>query len=228
MGKKVLITGATGMIGGLVLQYCLESHDVSEVISLVRRPPGKSHKKLREVIIEDFQNLEEDAEYLESIDVVYYCLGVYTGAVSRESFREITVDYPDTLANVLIKKNSELSFCLLSGAGADRSEKSRMMFAKDKGVIENRLAKKGFRAFYAFRPGYIYPVTPRSEPSISYKLMRVLYPVIKLFGKNASIRSTDLALTMFYVGLEGCNLEILENADIFKVFKEKATIYSGE
>lgn len=225
MGKKVLITGATGMIGGLVLDHCLQSQDISKVISLVRRATGKTHPKLQEVIIEDFLNLDEDADYLESIDVVYYCLGVYTGAVNRELFREITVDYPDALANVLIKNNPTLSFCLLSGAGADRAEKSRMMFAKDKGIIENLLSSKGFRAFHAFRPGYIYPVTPRSEPNISYRLMRALYPVIKLFGKNASIRSSDLACLMFRVGLEGCVLEILENIDIQKVLLENTTIY---
>lgn len=217
MGKKVLITGATGMIGGLVLEHCLESSDISEVVSLVRRPTGTSHQKLREVIIEDFMNLDEDAEYLESIDIVYYCLGVYTGAVDRELFSDITIAYPEKLAIVLFEKSPKLSFCLLSGAGADRTEKSRMMFAKDKGIIENKLSNKGFRAFHAFRPGYIYPVSPRSEPNLSYKLMRRLYPVIKLFGSNMSIRSTDLACCMFVVGLEGHDQEILENADIVKV-----------
>lgn len=204
------------MIGGLILDHCIQSKDISEIISLVRRPSGKDHTKLREFVIEDFLKLEEEAEYLESIDIVYYCLGVYTGAVDRDLFREITVDYPDALAEVLLKKNPELSFCLLSGAGADRTEKSRMMFAKDKGIIENRLSNKGFRAFHAFRPGYIYPVTPRSEPNFSYKLMRVLYPLIKLFGKNASIKSTELAYSMFTVGLEGGEQEILENVDILK------------
>lgn len=217
MEKKALITGATGMIGELVLEHCLGSQDLSEVVSLVRRPSGKLHAKLREVVLEDFLTLEEGADYLEAIEVVYYCLGVYTGAVNRELFREITVEYPDALADVLRKRSADLSFCLLSGAGADRSEKSRMMFAKDKGIIENRLSKKGFKAFHAFRPGYIYPVTPRPEPNFSYRLMRVLYPLIKLMGKNASIRSTDLAKAMFTVGLHGCDQEILENSDILNL-----------
>lgn len=223
MKKKVLITGATGMIGGLVLEHCLQSEEVSEVISLVRRPSGKTDTKLREVIIEDFLKLDEEEDYFASIDIVYYCLGVYTGAVDRDVFREITVDYPDALAELLLKKNPDLSFCLLSGAGADRKEKSRMMFAKDKGIIENRLSSKGFRAFHAFRPGYIYPVTPRSEPNFSYKMMRALYPVLKIFGKNASIKSTELAYSMFLVGLEGSEMEIFENVDIVKYYEDKAT-----
>lgn len=212
--KNVLITGSTGMIGGLVLQLCLDNDGISSVTSLVRKTSGINHAKLNEVIINDFSALDQDASYFESIDIVYYCLGVYTGAVDRELFRKITVDYPETLAKVLCSKNSDITFCLLSGAGADRKEKSRMMFAKDKGIIENRLSQMGFKAFHAFRPGYIYPVTPREEPNITYKISRFLYPLLKLLGSNASIKSTELAASMFKVGLNGSDKEIFENRDI--------------
>ena len=214
MGKNVLITGATGMIGGLVLEHCLQSREVAQVTSLVRRATGTRHEKLNEVIIDDFLSLDENAPYLESVDVVYYCLGVYTGAVDRELFRMITVDYPDALAKALYRKSLDLTFCLLSGAGADRNEKSRMMFAMDKGIIENKLSKMGFKSFHAFRPGYIYPVTPRKEPNPGYRIWRALYPAIKLFGDNTSIKSTELASAMFRVGINGCDMEILENRDI--------------
>jgi uncharacterized protein YbjT (DUF2867 family) len=214
MGKNVLITGATGMIGGLVLEHCLQSREVAKVTSLVRRATGTRHEKLNEVIIDDFLSLDENAPYLESVDVVYYCLGVYTGAIDRELFRMITVDYPDALAKALYRKNQDFTFCLLSGAGADRNEKSRMMFAMDKGIIENKLSKMGFKSFYAFRPGYIYPVTPRKEPNPGYRIWRALYPVIKLFGDNTSIKSTELASAMFRVGINGCDMEILENRGI--------------
>lgn len=217
MGKRVLITGATGMIGSLVLQHCLDSDEVDAVISLLRRPSGITHKKLEEIIVTEFLNLDENVACFEHIDIVYYCQGVYTGAVDRELFRRITVDYPEALAKVLITKNPHLRFCLLSGAGADRKEKSRIMFAMDKGAIENRLSQMGFSAFHAFRPGYIYPVTPRKKPNFSYRLWRWLYPLIKLLGSNASIRSTELAQAMFKVGLNGSEREILENRDILKV-----------
>jgi nucleoside-diphosphate-sugar epimerase len=216
MHKKVIITGATGMIGSLVLQYCLRSPEVSQVTSLVRRPSGSKHEKLNEVIIHDFMKLDEHAAYFESVDIVYYCLGVYTGAVDRDQFWKITVDYPETLAKVLHQKSPDLRFCLLSGQGADRTERSKMMFAKDKGAIENRLSKIGFKSFHAFRPSYIYPVTPRKEPNLSYKVTRFLYPVIKLLGNRLSIKSTELAASMFNVGINGCDLEILENKDILK------------
>ena len=213
---NVLITGATGMIGSLVLKHCLESDRVAKVISLVRRSSGVQHNKLVEIVVSDFLTLDENSPCFESVDVVYYCLGVYTGAVDREQFRKITVDYPETLAKILVKKSPNARFCLLSGAGADRTEKSRFMFSKDKGTVENLLAEMGFRSFHSFRPGYIYPVTPRKEPNFTYKLSRALYPLIKLLGSNASIKSTELASAIFNAGINGCDLEVLENKEILK------------
>lgn len=213
-GRTVLITGATGMIGSLILQHSIGSDEVGKIVSLVRRPSGITHKKLQEIIVEDFAHLDASAKYFKDVDVAYYCLGVYTGSVDREAFYTITVTYPDILADVLIANNPNLIFCLLSGAGADRKEKSRMMFAKDKGIIENRLSGKNLDAFYAFRPGYIYPVTQRQEPNFSYSLMRKCYPLLKHLGKSTSIPSTQLAEAMFKVGLSGHTTEVLENRDI--------------
>ncbi len=224
MKKHALITGATGMIGRLVLDLCLQHDEVGQVISLVRRKSGLKHEKLEEVILENFLGLEPNAPYFKSVDIVYYCLGVYTGAVDRQQFRKITVDYPETLASLLVNKNQDLVFCILSGAGADRTEKSRMMFAKDKGTIENRLSAMEFKAFHAFRPGYIYPVTPRKEPNLTYTLSRFFYPIIRSFGTIASIKSTELASAIFHVGLRGYENEILENKDIKKLFDEQCEI----
>ena len=214
MSKTVLLTGATGMIGGLILETCLQENQIGRIVSLTRRATGIRHEKLEEIILNDFIHLDSSADYFQGIDIVYYCQGVYTGAVDQETFRVITVDYPEALAKVLKKTSPTLRFCLLSGAGADRQEKSRMMFAKDKGTIENILSSMEFGAFHSFRPSYIYPVTPRDEPNFSYRLSRMLYPIIKLFGSNASIQSTQLAQAMFNVGINGSGLEFLENRDI--------------
>ena len=92
-----------------------------------------------------------------------------------------------------------------------------MMFAMDKGIIENKLSKIGFKAFHAFRPGYIYLVTPGNETNLGYKIWRFHYPVLKLFGDNAGIKSIELAFAMFKVGIDGCDMAILENRDIRKV-----------
>ena len=214
--KKVVIAGASGMVGGHLLDLCLNSKEIGQVVSLVRRVSGKTDPKLTELIVSDFTTYDLGASWLKDIDIVFFCIGVYTGAASRDEFRKITVDYPVALAKAVYGKSPEATFCLLSGSGADRSEKSRMMFAKDKGAAENRLAAIGFKAFRSFRPGYIYPVIPRKEPNFSYKLSRSLYPVLKLLKKNFSIKSTELAQGIFNVGLKVGDLEILENADILK------------
>lgn len=216
MKKKILITGSTGMVGAKILQLCLNSEKVSEIISLVRKPTNTRHEKYKEVVVTDFLHYEDQSSLFTEIDIVFYCLGVYTGTVPADEFRKINVDYPLNLAKAVHSKSPNAVFCLLSGQGADRSEKSTMQFARDKGVIENALSNLNFKAFYAFRPGYIYPTIKRKEPNFFYVLSRYIYPFIKLLGKNLSITDQQLANVMFTVGLNGYPKEILENKDMRK------------
>jgi nucleoside-diphosphate-sugar epimerase len=214
MNKKVLITGGTGMIGSLILDLCLQSKEVDEVVLISRRSIGIQHHKLIECIVSDPLELSQFKTHLNDVNIVFYCLGVYTGKVPPLEFRKITVDYPLALAKILVETAPGLRFCLLSGQGADRSEKSKLMFARDKGAIENKLSALEHLSFHAFRPGYIYPVVPRKEPNLGYSFSRWLYPVIRLLGKNLSITSIQLAQVMFTVGLNGNEKEILENKDM--------------
>lgn len=214
MKKKILITGSTGMVGGKILQLCLNSDKVSDIVSLVRKPTNTKHEKYKEVVVTDFLHYEDQSSLFTEIDIVFYCLGAYTGTVPVDEFRSINVDYPLNLARVVHSQSPNAVFCLLSGQGADRSEKSTMQFARDKGAIENALSKLNFKAFYAFRPGYIYPTTKRKEPNFFYVLSRYIYPFIKLLGKNSSITDQQLAKVMFQVGMNGYSKEILENKDM--------------
>lgn len=211
---KIIVTGATGMVGGLILENCLKSGQVELVISLVRRPTDVKDDKLTEVVETDFLNYESLSEHFENVDAAFLCIGVYTGAVPKDEFRKVTVDIPVAFAKALYKYSPEAKLCLLSGAGADRTEKSRTMFARDKGAAENQLSAMRFKSFHTFRPGYIYPVKVRKEPNLMYVISRKLYPLLKLMGKNASITSTELAQAMFNVGMRGHSQEILENRDI--------------
>lgn len=212
--KKVLIAGASGMVGSLVLQHCLAHPEIDTVISLVRKPTGQTNSKLKEIVLSDFTSYSKCKNEFNDVSIVYFCIGVYTGAVDRAQFRKITVDYPITLAQAVYSLSPKAHFCLLSGSGADRTEKSKMMFAKDKGVAENQLSTLGFAKFYAFRPGYIYPVTPRKEPNFSYRLARLLYPLLKTMGPSATITSEALAQAIFLIGLTQQDQEIFENKDM--------------
>lgn len=213
--KKVIIAGATGMIGQLVLEHCLKTTEVKEVISLVRRKSEREHPKLKEVLIEDFSDYSAHSSSFEKVDTAFFCIGVYTGQVPDEQFKQITVDYAVVFAQAVKSANPKARLCLLSGAGADRTEKSRTSFARYKGMAENQMAALGLE-FYTLRPGYIYPVMSRKEPNIMYRTMRFLYPLIRLAGSNASIKSTELAKAMYQIGMQGADSEILENKDILK------------
>ena len=173
--KNVIITGSSGMIGGLILQKCLERNDVAKVTSLVRKKSGISHPKLVEIVHGDFLNYSAVEDHFKNQDVCFFCIGVYTGQVPKEEFVRITVGYTKAFAETLKRLSPETVFCFLSGSGADTKEKSRILFAREKGKAENILLGLSFKATHIFRPGYIYPVSPRKEPNLSYRIFRVLY-----------------------------------------------------
>lgn len=222
--KKVIITGATGMIGSLVLQNCLQHPDIGQVTILVRQKTGISSNKLVEVIHADFSNYLERVDHFKNQDIAYYCLGVYTGAVPRDEFRTITVHYTKVFAQTLQQYSPQAAFCFLSGQGADRTEKSRMMFAKDKGIAENFLLTLNPGQTYIFRPAYIHPSIPRKEPNLSYRIMRSLYPVVRRLYPNGVITSDDLAAAIFHIGLRGDTRRTLENRDIKRVAQELQSV----
>jgi len=216
-GKKVIITGATGMVGGCALKICLANPDVSMVTAIGRSPTGVDDAKLQEVLVDDFVDYGALRWALENQDTVLFCLGAYTGAVPDDLFRRITVDYTLAFGNALQEASPQAAFCFLSGQGADQAEKSRMAFARYKGAAETALLNMGFARVHIFRPGYIYPVTPRREPNLMYTISRVLYPLLRLIYPNIGIASEDLAAAMVHVGLYGTGDiqgPILENKDI--------------
>lgn len=218
--KNILIAGASGMVGSHLLDICIQSEEIETIFILSRKPSSNLHKKAKEIIVNDFLNYDKALLMLEKIDVVFFCVGVYTGAVDRDTFRMVTIHYPVTLAKAIHKKFPNSKFILLSGAGADRTEKSKVMFAKDKGIAENKLFEIYGNHFHAVRPGYIYPVVKRKEPNFGYAIFRMFYPIIKLMGKKYSITSFELANAMFAIGTNKQEQTIFENEDLRKMVAE--------
>jgi len=215
--KRVIITGATGMVGGCALRICLNRPDVSRVTSIGRSRTGIKDDKLREIVLDNFTDHSEVADALENQDAALFCLGVYTGAVHDDLFRQITVDYTLAFTNALYQASPDCTFCFLSGQGADPTEKSRVAFARYKGIAENGLLAVGFPRVHIFRPGYIYPVTPRKEPNLLYSVSRFLYPLLRRLYPNIGISSEDLAAAMVHAGLYGTGEHqnpVLENRNI--------------
>jgi uncharacterized protein YbjT (DUF2867 family) len=193
---RLVIVGATGMVGGYALRYALDHPAVKSATAIVRRKLDISHPKLNEVVHRDFADCSALADTLSAQDAAVFCLGAYTGAVSDAELRTITVDYPIEFARVFHASSPGAAFSFLSGSGADQTGRSRMPFARYKGEAENALLAAGFPHVYILRPAYIYPVEPRKEPNFTYRLLRGIYPVFRVLFPNQVIRADDLARAM--------------------------------
>jgi uncharacterized protein YbjT (DUF2867 family) len=215
--KRLVIVGATGMVGRYAVHYALENPAVGSLTAIGRRTLGLSHPKLQEVVHRDFADCSALAKVLSGQDAAVYCLGTYTGAVSDAELRTITVDYTIEVARVLRSSSPDAAFSFLSGNGADQTGRSRLAFARYKGESEKALLAAGFPRVYIFRPAYIYPVEPRKEPNFGYRLMRAIYPAFRLLFPNQVIQADDLARAMVDVAVRrtgGRGALILENRDI--------------
>jgi len=215
--KRLVIVGATGMVGGCALRYALESPAVESVTSIGRRKLGISHSKLTEILHADFADCSALATTLTGQDGAIFCLGTYTGVVTDADMRRITVDYTVEFARVLRASSPDAVFSFLSGNGADPTGQSRMAFARYKGEAEKALLAAGFPRVYIFRPAYIYPVEPRKEPNFSYRLLRWIYPAFRVMFANLVIRSDDLARAMVNVAVQRTGEAqgfVFENRDI--------------
>ena len=228
---RLVIVGATGMVGGYVLRYALEHPVIGSVTAIVRRSLGISHPKLKEVLHGDFADCSALAEVLSGQDAAAFCLGAYTGAVPDGELRKITVDYPVEFARVLRGRSPDAAFSFLSGSGADPTGQSRMAFARYKGEAENVLLASGFPRLYIFRPAYIYPVEPRKEPNFSYRFMRRVYPVFRALFPNQVIRADDLARAMVDVVTSGTGeapSKVFENRDIRSMARSSHLLHAEQ
>jgi uncharacterized protein YbjT (DUF2867 family) len=215
--KRLVIIGATGMVGGYAVRYALDNPAVGRVTVISRRKLGISHPKLDEVVHQDFAECSALADTLRGQDAAIFCLGTYTGSVSDAQLRTITVDYTIEFARVLHGSSPAAAFSFLSGNGADPTGRSRMAFARYKGEAENALLAAGFSNVYIFRPAYIYPVEARNEPNFSYRLLRAIYPVFRVLFPNQVVPADQLGRSMVDVVVnkaEGRASVILENRDI--------------
>ncbi len=213
--KKILITGATGMVGTQVLEQLLQNENVSQIISIGRRKTGITNKKLKEIIHADFMNFSSLKEELINIDVCFYCLGVYQNQISNTEYEKITCSYQKALTDILEETSPKATFVLFGAAGADPSEKSRILFARVKGKAENLLNSTKFHEKYIFRPGYIHPTGKRKPPGWSYKIGLPVFAILFKLFPSIGISDKDLAAAMIKVGLyPKFHSRVFENSQI--------------
>ncbi|MFA6597495.1 MAG: NAD-dependent epimerase/dehydratase family protein [Ignavibacteriaceae bacterium] len=214
MKIKAIITGATGMVGEGVLHECLLHSEVESVLVINRKPCGVQHNKLKEIIHKDFFDLSRIEEQLAGYNACYFCAGVSSVGKNENEYKHITYDLTMNFANTLLKQNSEMTFCYVSGVGTDSTEKGRSMWGRIKGKTENDLIKLPFKAAYMFRPGYIQPIKGLKNRYRAYKILAPFYPVWNILFPKYVITLEELGIAMINVVVKGYEKNILECQDI--------------
>lgn len=208
---KVIITGATGMLGEGVLLECLQNPAVQEVLIINRKPSPVKHPKLTELLVPDFTRLNEHANAIKGYDACFYCAGISSVGMKEEKYNHITYVTTLAFAKALIEHNREMVFCFVSGSHTDSSEKGKIMWARVKGKTENALMALPFKAEYNFRPGGML-TTPgqKNGKAIYYYIVKL----IGLFAPKSILTMQQVAVAMINSVLKGYPKKILEIADI--------------
>jgi uncharacterized protein YbjT (DUF2867 family) len=220
MKINAIITGATGMVGEGVLHECLKHNDIEKVLVITRNPTGISHPKLKEILHKDFFDFTPVAGELKGYNACYFCLGVSSLGKKEEEYTKLTYTLTLNFAKLLAGLNPDMTFCYISGAGTDSTEKGRSMWARVKGKTENDLIKLPFRQVFNFRPAFIktsLPVKPTQAFYSTYKYFSWIFPVLKAIAPNTVISLDELALAMIRVTMTGYSKKILEVKDIKEV-----------
>lgn len=214
--RKVILTGSTGMVGEGVLHQCLNHPMIEKVLVVNRSPCGIVHAKLEEIIHRDFFDLKPIAEQLQGYDTCFFCLGVSSVGLKEPEYYRLTYTLTLHFATILKEHNTPVTFCYISGAHTDSTEKGRSMWARVKGKTENDLQKMFGADFYAFRPGYIHPIKGLKRVHTFYKWIGWIYPIgVRLFP-GGFCRLEELGSAMINVALKGYPRQVLEGRDIHK------------
>jgi uncharacterized protein YbjT (DUF2867 family) len=219
MKLRAIVTGATGMVGEGVLQECLENPEVEVVLVLGRKSCGVSHPKLKEVLHNNFYDLSAIADKLSGYNACFFCLGVSSVGMKEADYYKVTYTLTMHVAETLVKRNTDMSFCYVSGAATDSTEKGRSMWARVKGKTENDLMKLPFKGVYNFRPGFMKAAKgARNTPGL-YKAMQWMYPFLRAAFPKFACTLKEVAQAMIYVSSKRYEKHILEVTDIVAIAK---------
>ena len=216
---RVIVTGATGMVGEGVMHECLLHPAVSEVLIIVRKSTGVTHPKLKEIVHADFYNIDPIKEHLAGYDACFFCLGISSVGMKEDDYYKVTYTLTMHVAEILVKQNPFMTFCYISGAGTDSSEMGRLMWARVKGKTENDLLKLGFAHVYNFRPAIISPTKELKNTLGFYKWLGWLIPVLRAIAPNTITSLKNLGMAMIIVAIKGYKKNVLEVSDINEVVK---------
>ena len=217
MKIKAIITGSTGMVGEGVLQECLLSPDVESVLVINRRPCNIQHPKLKEIIHKDFYDFTTIKSELTGYNACFHCMGVTSVGKNEAEFSKLTYDITMALANLLAELNPGMTFCYVSGAGTDNTEKGRSIWARVKGKTENHLIKLFAPKAFMFRPALIIYTPGLKNTYKMYKVLAFLIPVFKFLMPKYVCSLKEIGLAMINTVNKGYEISFVEVSDIKKL-----------
>jgi len=205
------------MVGEGVLHECLISPLVEKVLVVSRRAGGMVHPKLTEFVLKDFFDLSAAQNVFSGYDACFFCLGVSSVGMKKETYEKLTYDLTMGFARLLVNTNPAMVFCYISGSGTDSTEKGKLHWARVKGKTENDLQKLGFRHTYLFRPGILKPTKGLKNTLSVYKWTGWLAPIVETLAPNSISSLTQLGRAMIHAVTRGYDKNILEVRDIKKL-----------
>jgi uncharacterized protein YbjT (DUF2867 family) len=215
---KVILFGATGMVGQAALRECLLDPGVERVLAIGRSPSGQTHEKLRDLVHADLTDYSPIASQLAGYDACFFCLGISSAGMSEADYRRVTVDIAVAAARALVQVSPGMTFVFVSGTGADATGKSRTMWARVKGEAENAILAMPFKATYVFRPAFIRPmhgITSRTRSyRVLYAVVRPLVPLVAALFPGQVTTTERIGRAMLGVVRNGAPKRTLENPDI--------------
>ncbi|TKC12581.1 epimerase [Pedobacter polaris] len=217
---RVIITGATGMVGEGVLYECLQNPKVEVILTISRKPTGYTHPKLKEIIHQDFLDFAAIENQLTGYNACYFCLGITSVGTAKEVYYKMTYTLTMHVAQTLSKLNQDMTFCYVSGAGTNSSEKGGINWAIVKGKTENDLMKLPFKQVFNFRPGIIKPTKGLKYTQGLYKAFMWLFPILKAINKNSFVTLKEMGLAMINTANSTAERKVVEVKDIIELSKE--------
>jgi uncharacterized protein YbjT (DUF2867 family) len=214
---KVILTGATGMVGEGVLFECINNTKVSEILVVGRRNYETTSSKVKQLLVSDFLKIDEYKDQLQGYDACFFCAGISSVGMSEEKFTTITYDTTLTFAKTLLEVNSNMVFNYVSGRGTDTTEKGKVMWARVKGKTENDLMQLGFKAEYNFRPALMIPF--KEQKSVK-PILNIMAKVLKYIMPKATLTLSQVGKAMINVVENAYPKSILEISDIRKIANE--------
>ena len=215
---KVIITGASGMVGKGVLLECLDHPEITHVLTIGRSQVGMTHAKLRELVHTGFLNFSAIKTELTGFDACYFCMGVSAAGLNEEQYHRLTYDYTLSLAKILVQQNQQMVCTYVSGQGTDTSEKGNSMWGRVKGKTENALLNLGFKKAYMFRPGAILPLRGIKSKTKSYQFFynyfTWLLKIMKTISPKSIVNTTQIGKAMINVTKYGYEKTIIAPGDI--------------